>query len=61
MGSTSPSKFLVWVNRDDVDFSNANELPPIQECLSPTAGISELTVIVGCDIDGWMRLADAWW
>eukprot|EP01084_Bolivina_argentea_P265374 449808_1 len=30
MGGTSPSKFLVWVNRDDVDFSNANELPPIQ-------------------------------
>ncbi len=60
MGGTSPSKFLVWVNRDDVDFSNANELPPIQVCLFRTADISGLIVIVKYLIDGWMRLADAW-
>ncbi len=53
MGGTSPSKFRVWVNRDDVDFSNANELPPIQECLSHTADISELIVIiVKCVMNG---------
>lgn len=27
----SPSRMKVWINRNDVDFSNADDLPPTQE------------------------------
>ncbi|CAM9717046.1 unnamed protein product, partial [Phaeothamnion confervicola] len=29
-GGTAPAILRVWVNRDDVDFSNAEDLPPLQ-------------------------------
>jgi len=29
-GETAPSKVRMWVNREDIDFSNASEVPPTQ-------------------------------
>jgi hypothetical protein len=44
---SAPSRMKVWVDRDDIDFSNASELPAAQavELVEPAAGSSDSAVV----------------